>query len=121
MNLTDAGTGGISTRIPIDSIESVDVDMTGYSAEYGKGSGGVVRVNSNFIQDRFRWNLTDFVPGVNWKKLCIEVGPSFSRTPGRASSTIRGTSRSRQLGRLRDRFPDKLPGVPRHQETSSFL
>ena len=71
MNLTNPGTGGIGSRIPIDSIESVDLDLAGYSAEFGKGSGGVVRVNSQFIQNQFRWNLTDFVPGINFKRKTI--------------------------------------------------
>ena len=79
MNLTDPGTGALSSRIPIDSIESVDLDLAGYSAELGKGSGGVVSVHSQFIQDRLRWNLTDFVPGINFKRHTIgEFSPRLS-------------------------------------------
>ena len=67
INLTDPS-GGIASSIPIDAIESVDLDLSGYSAEFGKGSGGVVRVESKFVGDKVRWDLTDFVPGFNFRR-----------------------------------------------------
>ncbi|HYR87559.1 MAG TPA: TonB-dependent receptor [Terriglobia bacterium] len=71
MNLTDASGGGLSARIPLEAIESVDTDLAGYSAEFGKGSGGIVRVHSQFVGNRYRFSLTDFFPGVNFKKKTI--------------------------------------------------
>src|SRR5207245_4765105 len=65
INLTDATAGGLASNIPLDAIESVDMDLAGYSAEFGKGSGGVVRVHSQFIGDRYKFNDTDFVHGVD--------------------------------------------------------
>ncbi|PYS53996.1 MAG: hypothetical protein DMG13_10365, partial [Acidobacteria bacterium] len=65
INVTDTSGTGISSRIPIDSIESVDIDLAGYSAEFGKGSGGIVRVHSQFAGNQYRFNLTDFIPGIN--------------------------------------------------------
>ncbi len=44
INITDPS-GGLGSNVPIDSIESVDLDLAGYSAEYGKGSGGIVRIH----------------------------------------------------------------------------
>jgi outer membrane receptor for ferrienterochelin and colicin len=73
INLTSSTTGGLSTNIPVDAIESVDLDLAGYSAESGKGSGGVVRVQSRFIGDEFQWDLTDFVPGINFQRATIAV------------------------------------------------
>jgi outer membrane receptor protein involved in Fe transport len=76
MSLTDASTGGLSGNIPMDAIESIDLDLTGYSAEFGKGSGGVVRVHSQFIGDKYRFNVTDFIPGVDFKeKAIVEFSP----------------------------------------------
>src|SRR5262245_61782674 len=60
MNLTDISTGGLSGTIPMDSIESVDIDLSGYSAEFGKGSGGIVRVHSQFVGNQYRFSITDF-------------------------------------------------------------
>ncbi len=70
MNLNDPS-GGLSSNIPIDAIESVDLDVAGYSAESGKGSGGVVRVESKFVGDKLKWNVTDFFPGMNFKRMTI--------------------------------------------------
>ncbi|HYR44171.1 MAG TPA: carboxypeptidase regulatory-like domain-containing protein, partial [Terriglobia bacterium] len=55
LNLTDATAGGLASNIPLDAIESVDMDLAGYSAEFGKGSGGVVRVHSQFIGDKYKF------------------------------------------------------------------
>ena len=71
INLTDAAAGGLASNIPLDAIESVDMDLAGYSAELGKGSGGIMRVHSQFIGDRYKFNITDFVPGVDFREKSI--------------------------------------------------
>jgi outer membrane receptor protein involved in Fe transport len=71
MNITDNSGRGLGSNIPMDSIESVDIDLAGYSAEFGKGSGGVVRVHSQFLGDKYRFSLTDFVPGMNFKERAV--------------------------------------------------
>jgi outer membrane receptor protein involved in Fe transport len=71
MNLTDTSGGGLGSNIPMDSIESVDIDLTGYSAEFGKGSGGIVRVHSQFVGNQYRFSLTDFVPGLNFREKAV--------------------------------------------------
>ena len=71
MNLTDTSGRGLASNIPMDSIESVDIDLSGYSAEFGKGSGGVVRVHSQFLGNQYRFSLTDFVPGLNFREKAV--------------------------------------------------
>src|ERR1051326_4757116 len=71
MNLTDATAGGLAGNIPLDAIESIDLDLAGYSAEFGKGSGGVVRAHSQLIGDKYRFNVTDFVPGVDFRERSV--------------------------------------------------
>ena len=71
MNLNDAIAGGLAANIPVDSIESIDVDMAGYSAEFGKGSGGVVRLHSQLIGDKYKFNVTDFVPGIDFRERSV--------------------------------------------------
>jgi outer membrane receptor for ferrienterochelin and colicin len=61
--LTDSAAGGLGSNIPIDSIESVDLNLANYAAEFGKSSGGVVNVHSQFIGDKYHFNVTDFIPG----------------------------------------------------------
>ena len=69
--LSDPSSGGLMANIPIDAVESVDVDMANYSAEFGKSSGGVVRVNSQFVGDKFRFNVTDFIPGWDFRQKSV--------------------------------------------------
>src|SRR5262249_11740215 len=77
--VTDASSGGLGTNIPIDSIESVDMDLANYSAEFGKASGGVVNVHSQFIGDKYRFNVTDFIPGWDFRQRSIaEFSPRVS-------------------------------------------
>jgi outer membrane receptor protein involved in Fe transport len=71
MNLTDTSGRGLASNIPMDSIESVDIDLSGYSAEFGKGSGGIVRVHSQFVGNQYRFSLTDFVPGLNFRERAV--------------------------------------------------
>jgi outer membrane receptor for ferrienterochelin and colicin len=71
MNLTDATAGGLAENIPLDAIESIDIDMAGYSDEFGKGSGGVVRLHSQLIGDKYKFNVTDFVPGIDFRERSI--------------------------------------------------
>ena len=77
--VTDAASGGLGANIPIDAIESVDMDLSNYSAEFGKASGGVVRVHSQFIGDKYRFNITDFLPGWDFRQKAIaEFSPRLS-------------------------------------------
>jgi outer membrane receptor protein involved in Fe transport len=69
--LTDASAGGLAANIPIDAIESVDMDLANYSAEFGKSSGGVVQVHSQFIGDKYRFNVTDFIPGWDFRQKAV--------------------------------------------------
>lgn len=77
--VTDASLGGLGANIPIDAIESVDMDLANYSAEFGKASGGVVRVHSQFVGDKYRFNVTDFMPGWDFRQKSIaEFSPRLS-------------------------------------------
>src|SRR5215510_7133271 len=71
LNVSNPSTGALANNVPIDAIESVDMDLANYSAEYGKGSGGVVRVNSQFIGDKYKFNITDFLPGWDFRQKSI--------------------------------------------------
>ncbi len=116
INLTDPS-GGIASNIPIDAIESVDLDLTGYSAEFGKGSGGVVRVESKFVGDKTKWDITDFLPGLNFKRRTVsDFSPRFLLS----GPIVRGKAWFMYSGSLRyvRTFNEGLPeGVNRQNQT----
>jgi outer membrane receptor for ferrienterochelin and colicin len=118
LNVTDPA-GGLGSNIPIDAIESVDLDLTGYSAEFGKGSGGVVRVESKFVGDKFKWDLTDFLPGVNFRRKTVaDFSPRFLLS----GPIVRSKAWFMYSGSLRyvRTFNEELPeGMNRQNQTNA--
>ncbi len=117
MNLSNATSGGLSGNIPIDSIESVDMDLAGYSAEFGKASGGVVRVHSQFIGDKYKFNVTDFIPGIDFRERSIA---EFSPRVLFSGPLVQKKLWFMYSGSLRyiHRFLEELPG-PGNEQTQT--
>lgn len=67
-NVTQPANGQLLLRVSTDAIRSIDVETSRYSAEYGKGSGGVLDINTGIGDDHFRFIATDFVPSLQNKK-----------------------------------------------------
>lgn len=64
-NISDPVTGQLDARINIDSIQSMSVENSRFSAENGRGSSGVLDLRSKMGDDRFRFAGTNFIPGVS--------------------------------------------------------
>jgi len=60
--LNNPVSGILENRISIDAIRSVRQESSRYSAEYGKGSAGVVALETFRGDDRFRFSATNFFP-----------------------------------------------------------
>jgi hypothetical protein len=61
-NLNNPVSGILDNRISIDAIRAERLDSSRYSAEYGKGSAGVVALETFRGDDRFRVSATNFFP-----------------------------------------------------------
>ena len=59
----DPVTGSFSIQVPIDAVESVEVQKTAYQAQYGRFTGGLTSVQTKAPLDRWNWELNDFLPG----------------------------------------------------------
>lgn len=66
-NLTNPVSGGLDNSVNLDAIHGADVRSSRYSAEYGKASSGVISISTRSGDDRFRHQVTDFVPSFNHK------------------------------------------------------
>ena len=64
-NISNPVTGGLDTRLNIDSIQSMDLESSRFSAENGRGSAGVLDVKTKMGDDRWRFAGTNFIPGVS--------------------------------------------------------
>lgn len=67
-NIGDPLTMRFDTRLSIEAIQSMETQSGAVSAEYGKGSAGVISVNTRTGDDRIRYSATNFIPGVENQK-----------------------------------------------------
>jgi Carboxypeptidase regulatory-like domain len=63
-NLTDPISGQFETVLAVEGIRSMELSSGRYSPEFGKGSAGVLAINTENGTDRFHYTATDFVPGL---------------------------------------------------------
>ncbi len=61
-NITQPANGELLARISTDAFRSIQVESAREPAEYGKGSGGVLALNTGIGDDHFRTWATDFIP-----------------------------------------------------------
>ena len=60
--VSQPATGALSMRLNPDSLRKIEVRNSRYSAQFGKGSGGLVDLQLQDGDNHFRVNATDFVP-----------------------------------------------------------
>ena len=63
-NVTQPTNGQLVVRTSVDSFRSIEVTPSREPAEFGKGSGGVLALNTQMGDDHFRVTSTDFIPGL---------------------------------------------------------
>jgi hypothetical protein len=54
--------GSLSLRVSTDAVRSIDQESTRYPVEYGRATGGVIAFYTGMGDDKFRFNMTNFVP-----------------------------------------------------------
>lgn len=67
-NITQPANGQLLARISTDAFRSVEVETTRIPAEYGKGSAGVLALNTGIGDDHYRFIATNFTPSLQNKK-----------------------------------------------------
>jgi len=67
-NVTEPATGLLQMRVSTDALRVIDAQRSRYSADSGKASGGILRLETAMGDDRYRFTATNFVPGVEVKK-----------------------------------------------------
>lgn len=64
-NITNPISGQFQTLLAVEGIRSLDLASGRYSPEFGKGSAGVLSINTENGTDAFHYTATDFIPGVS--------------------------------------------------------
>lgn len=64
-NIADPVTGTLETRLNIDTVQSMEVVTSRFSADNGRGSSGAVDLHTKMGDDRWRFGGTNFIPGAS--------------------------------------------------------
>ncbi len=65
--ITDPANGNYSARLNIDSVQTVSVETGGYGAQYSHASAGIISLDTQSGDDRYRFGVTNFIPGANFQ------------------------------------------------------
>ncbi len=66
-NVSQPANGLLLLRVNTDAIRSISAETSRYSAQFGKGSGGVLDINTGMGDDHYRFTATNFIPSVQDK------------------------------------------------------
>src|ERR1700745_1997599 len=66
-NITHPANGQLLVRVSPDAFRSIQVEPSRQRAEFGKGSGGLLRLNTGIGDDHFRFAATDFLTSLQNK------------------------------------------------------
>ena len=66
-NVTQPANGQLLVRVSTDAFRSIQVEPSREPAEDGKGSGGMLNLNTGIGDDHFRFFATNFIPSVQNK------------------------------------------------------
>ena len=66
-NVTQPANGQLLVRVSTDAFRSIQVEPSREPAEAGKGSGGLLSLNTGIGDDHFRFAATDFLPSLQNK------------------------------------------------------
>ncbi|HUO61660.1 MAG TPA: carboxypeptidase regulatory-like domain-containing protein [Candidatus Acidoferrales bacterium] len=66
-NITSPVSGALAMRFSPEAVRTIEVQSTRYPVEYGQTTGGVIAFRSGMGDDRFRFNVTNFIPSLQDK------------------------------------------------------
>lgn len=66
-NVTQPANGLLLIRVSTDAFRSIQIQPSREPAEAGKGSGGLLSLNTGIGDDHFRFSATDFIPSLQNK------------------------------------------------------
>ncbi len=102
-NITNPISGNFQTLLAVEGIRDVNLASGRYSPEFGKGSAGVLAIQTENGTDAFHYTATDFIPGIsiqnglrlaNWYPRFGVSGPLFAGAPGFPTPSIQNITRA---------------------------
>jgi hypothetical protein len=60
--------GGFTSRVNVDSVRQASVETGGYGAEYSHASAGIIVLDTQSGDDRWRFGVTNFIPEASFQQ-----------------------------------------------------
>jgi hypothetical protein len=64
----DPATNGLTARVNVDSVRGVDVSTARYAAEYAHAGAGLMSLDTQVGDDKWRFGTTNFIPGLSFQQ-----------------------------------------------------
>jgi hypothetical protein len=64
-NISDPVTGRLETRVNVETIQSMGLENSRFSADNGRGSAGALDLKTRMGDDRWRFGGTNFIPSIS--------------------------------------------------------
>jgi hypothetical protein len=76
--INDPASGAFTPRVDIDAVQHVTVETGGIGAQYAHAEASVLSLDTNNGDDKWRFGITNFFPGVSFKQ-GVRLGNWFPR------------------------------------------
>jgi hypothetical protein len=63
-DVSDPATGTLTTRLNVDTVQTIEWEASRFSPEKGKGSAGTLDIRTEMGDDHWRFGATNFLPGI---------------------------------------------------------
>ncbi len=67
LNVADPASGNFRLNLPVDAVESVQVFLHPYSAEFGQFTGGLTNIETRRGGDKLHFEINDFLPDFRFR------------------------------------------------------
>lgn len=83
-DVSDPATGNLTTRLNVDTVQTLEFEASRFSPDKGRGSAGTVEIQTRMGDDRWRFGGTNFIPGIgtqggvylnHWSPRIVVSGP----------------------------------------------
>jgi hypothetical protein len=66
--INDPANGSFTSRVNIDAVRTVSIETGGYGAQYAHASAGIVALDTQSGDDRWRFGTTNFIPELSFQQ-----------------------------------------------------
>src|SRR6266446_6698826 len=63
--INDPASGNFTSKVDVDAVRTVTIETGGYGAQYAHASAGILALDTQSGDDRWRYGVTNFIPDVS--------------------------------------------------------